>query len=487
LDSPAPPPKRKRLTTTPPRRTKQQPQPTPWQEPASGRKTPPTKAELELEAEAAKAKAEAAKAKAEAEAAKAKAEAKAQKAKPNPIESSKPDYNTSSFPKNVIYYEDLKPVIDTLMVDEVTNFENGLYCINRAAIQGGYCDEGVSGTTLRMKEKEHHLRKKIDRGTLLLHYNLSLIDQTISPISEPEPIRNFHLFQKQAFPQSVHQTHKHHQEPITEKEETDIHYYRTNNLAENDNPPKQTDLNASGEKITNCIAYFIDSDGIDFDEFISTRDKFQPLKITSTVNGLNPFFHSASSWLNGVEKLLGIIHPNAEAAEFSGFNNTISSREIESNVWLTAIGYGEQLPPAYRRKVSRGQQEDFNPYAEFINHFAEKILIKLRNSFSSKCNDLMENIENPSHLPSTTTYCENQSISAYISKLKRHSSIMQLVCEKLEPSSIKDLFTNNNFITLYRVKKIDETYITIKKEPFKEGGEKLLGVKLDKMISLLAD
>ena len=64
---------------------------------------------------------------------------------------------------------------------------------------------------------------------------------------------------------------------------------------------------------------------------------------------------------------------------------------------------------------------------------------------------------------------------------------MQLVCEKLEPSSIKDLFTNNNFITLYRVKKIDETYITIKKEPFKEGGEKLLGVKLDKMISLLAD
>ena len=476
MDTPTPPPKRKRLTTLPIRRIKPQPQPTPWQEPASGRKTLPTKAELEAEAAKAKAKAEAAKAKAKAEAAKAKA---------NPIESSKPDFNASSFPKNVIYYEDSKPVIDTLMVDEVTNFENGSYCIKRAAVRKEYEANGVSGTTLRRKEKEHHLQKKIDRGTLLLHYILSLIDQTISPISEPEPIRNFHLYKKQKFPQKEHKTHQYHQ--ITKEEKTDIHYYRTNNLAQNDNPPKPTDFNADLGKITNCRAYIIDSDGIDFDEFISTRDKFQPLKITSTVDGLNPFFHSASSWLNGVEKLLGIIHPNAEAAEFSGFNNTISSREIKSNVWLTAIGYGEQLPPAYRTKVIRDQQEDLKPSAEFINHFAEEILIKLRNSLSSKCNDLMENIENPPHPPSTTTYCENQSISAYISKLKRPPSILQSVCEKLEPSSIKDLFTNNNFITLYRVKKIDETYITIKKEPFKEGGEKLLGVKLDKMISLLAD
>jgi hypothetical protein len=465
LDTPTPPPKR--LTTLPIRRIKPQPQPTPWQEPASGRKTLPTKAELE------------------AEAAKAKAKAEAAKAKANPIESSKPDFNASSFPKNVIYYEDSKPVIDTLMVDEVTNFENGSYCIKRAAVRKEYEANGVSGTTLRRKEKEHHLQKKIDRGTLLLHYILSLIDQTISPISEPEPIRNFHLYKKQKFPQKEHKTHQYHQ--ITKEEKTDIHYYRTNNLAQNDNPPKPTDFNADLGKITNCRAYIIDSDGIDFDEFISTRDKFQPLKITSTVDGLNPFFHSASSWLNGVEKLLGIIHPNAEAAEFSGFNNTISSREIKSNVWLTAIGYGEQLPPAYRTKVIRDQQEDLKPSAEFINHFAEEILIKLRNSLSSKCNDLMENIENPPHPPSTTTYCENQSISAYISKLKRPPSILQSVCEKLEPSSIKDLFTNNNFITLYRVKKIDETYITIKKEPFKEGGEKLLGVKLDKMISLLAD
>ena len=469
MDTPTPPPKRKRLTTLPIRRIKPQPQPTPWQEPASGRKTLPTKAELE------------------AEAAKAKAKAEAAKAKANPIESSKPDFNASSFPKNVIYYEDLKPVIDTLMVDEVTNFENGSYCIKRAAVRKKYEAKGVSGTTLRRKEKEHHLQKKIDRGTLLLHYILSLIDQTISPISEPEPIRNFHLYKKQKFPQKDHKTHLYHQEPITKEEKTDIHYYRTNNLAQNDNPPKPTDFNADLGKITNCRAYIIDSDGIDFDEFISTRDKFQPLKITSTVDGLNPFFHSASSWLNGVEKLLGIIHPNAEAAEFSGFNNTISSREIKSNVWLTAIGYGEQLPPAYRTKVIRDQQEDLKPSAEFINHFAEEILIKLRNSLSSKCNDLMENIENPPHPPSTTTYCENQSISAYISKKNRPPSILQSVCEKLEPSSIKDLFTNNNFITLYRVKKIDETYITIKKEPFKEGGEKLLGVKLDKMISLLAD
>jgi len=416
LDTTPPPQNRKRLITIPPQR-KQQQQFIPRQDLALGRKPPPTKIEL-----------------------KAKAKAKA-----------KTMGNSSSFPKNIIYYEDEKPLIS---IDQ------------RAK------EEGIKGTTLETMEKKLHQSNNFDRGNLLLFYCIHLLCETGQKMSE------FHVKHKDQFPPTPTPTLS---KRIRKEERNDPHHYKLEPLNKTIPNPNSSNLNKPNEAIVNMSASFIDSDGILFDEFIKSRPNFEPEQVSSTVGLLQSFFHSAKNWIIGDEKFLGLVHPNAERAEFINVKDEIPLNKVTPNIRFSAIGYGYQLPPAYRVKIDRYGKK-ISPHQRLLEHFEGEILTKFKKSISSNCNDLMDRFDTSSELRKTT-YCENPSISAYISKVSKDKSASRLknICNELQLNMIKGVFMNN-FVTLYRVKKVDAENITIEKVIFEEPANRSLEKKLDEMI-----
>ena len=127
--------------------------------------------------------------------------------------------------------------------------------------------------------------------------------------------------------------------------------------------------------------------------------------------------------------------------------------------------------------------------------FEDEIHSRLQNSINSNCDDLMENY-NGSPYFQKASYCESQLIAAYISKASRQNPNHQNdpnwrkledICTKLKPNMIKDVFLNTNFVTLYRVKKVDSTHVTIEKETFDETANKSLEKKLDEMLRRLEE
>jgi len=414
LDTTPPPQNRKRLITIPPQRKQQQQQFIPRQDLAFGRKTPPTKIELEAKA--------------------------------------KTMGNPSSFPKNIIYYEDEKPLIS----------------IDRRAKE-----EGIEGTTLEIMEQELHQSNNFNRGNLLLFYCIHLLCETGQKMSE------FHVHHNNKLP--VVSPHTLSKRILKEEKNINPFHYQFEPLDKIIKSANPSSLNKPNEEIFNMSASFIDSDGILFDEFIKSRPIFEPQQVSSTVIHLQAFFHSAKNWIIGDEKFLGLVHPNAERAEFINLKDEIPLNKVTPNIRFSAIGYGYQLPPAYRVKIDRDGKK-ISPHQRLLEHFQDEILAKLKKDISSTCNDLMDRFDTSSELRKTT-YCENPSISAYISKVSKDKSASKLknICNELQLNMIKGVFTNN-FVTLYRVKKVDAGNITIEKVIFEEPANRSLEKKLDEMI-----
>jgi len=370
--------------------------------------------------------------------------------------------NPSSYPKNIIYFEDQIPLI---------------------SISEGALENGIDNNILMNKyEQKLHVTKSFDKDQVFLYYCIQHLRETGISMSE------FHIYHKNKFP---HQVKKHPvAKEILKKESINPQHYQHEQLVASG----QQNLNHSNspsEKVVNMRAYFVDSDGVSLDEFLESRSEFKPQKISTTVADLGPFFHSAMNWIEGDVKFLGLVHPNAEGIKFTSLNNNIDFIQANHNIKFSAIGYGYRLPAAYRVSVHRrdplgGVPIPASPHITFGQNFQDEILIRLKNNFSSNCNDLMEGFNNSPELINTT-YCENQSISAYISKAKgdpEHSNL-DTICDKLESKMIKDVFTKTNFVTLYRVKKVDSEHITIEKETLEKSAEEALEKKLDEMIARL--
>ena len=370
--------------------------------------------------------------------------------------------NTSSYPKNIIYFEDQIPLI---------------------SISEGAVENGIDNNILMNKyEQKLHETKSFDKDQVFLYYCLQHLRETGISMSE------FHICHKNKFSAGVkkHPVAK----KILKKESINPQHYQHEQLVSSgrQNPNHS---NSPSEKVANMRAYFVDSDGVSLDEFIESRSEFKPQKISSTVAALSPFFHSAMNWIEGDVKFLGLVHPNAEGIKFTSLNNNIDFIQANHNIKFSAIGYGYRLPAAYRVSVHRrdplgGEPIPASPHITFGQNFQDEILIRLKNNFSSNCNDLMEGFNNSPELINTT-YCENQSISAYISKATGdpESSNLDTICDKLEPKMIKNVFMNTNFVTLYRVEKIDNDHITIVKEILKEPAKESLENKLDEMLARL--
>jgi hypothetical protein len=377
------------------------------------------------------------------------------------IKKNKSTGNASSFPNNIIYFEDQKPM---------------------ASIAGKIATkDGISGTSLKKTEEQLRKTNGFERSTLFLYYCTHLLCETIG-----QEMSEFHMLHKNELMKAGVNSHTLSRR-IRKKERENPNHYQFEPLDKEINSPSPPSGNKPGEAIKNMRAAFIDSDGILIDEFISTRAQFEPQQISTTVDLLNSFLSSAKNWMIDEEKILGVVHPNAERAEYIGLMDSIDSIPPgkEKHFLFSAIGYGYSLPPAYRRSISRpdvstnGGVETTRPHANFLKSFENEILTKLENSLSSNCNDLMERFEGSSELRDTT-YCENQSISAYISKARLPSGL-ENICKKLEPKMIKDVYMNN-FVTLYKVTKVDSEHITIEKETFDEPTKKSLEKKLDEML-----
>jgi hypothetical protein len=373
--------------------------------------------------------------------------------------------NISSYPKNIIYYEDEKPITSTFNIKSEE-----------------YYKSFISGNRLKTMEDELHLQVRgFDRGSLFFYYCINRICKIGIRMEE------FNIKHKNSFPKV--KSSKTVAQLIRHNEQTNPHYY------ESETPiipsaANQNDLNQAGERLDNMIASFVDSDGILFDDFIKANQDgiFEYQKISSTVGLFQKFFQSAKNWNINDEKFFGLVHPNAEGIEYIGFNDDITPNNMAKNIHFSAIGYGYELPPAYRRSIHRPDATPpiINPHITFKETFGTEILTKLKNSISSNCDGLMEEFNNSPELRNTT-YCENQSISAYISKAtgNSESSNLDAICDKLEPKMIKNVFMNTNFVTLYRVEKIDNDHVTIVKEILKEPAKESLENKLDEMIARL--
>ena len=362
------------------------------------------------------------------------------------------DVNQSLHPKNIIYYEDEKPITSTFEMDE--SERNKFY------------NEGISGVELERMEEELHIQDRgFDRGNLFLYYCINFICENRIRM------KDLHVYHKRYFPRFKHYNLY---KTIGKAENINSHHYQQIKLNENIKPPKTNNLNKSGERIANMHTFFVDCDGIPFEEFVSSRPNFISQKIFSTVELIRYFFRSVDEWMIGDVKFIGIVHPNAEGVEFSGLENSITLEQARPNICFSAIGYGYKLPQAY------SSQKDF------LNNFEDEILAKLKTNMSSNCKDLMDQFNESTNLRNTT-YCENQSISAYISKANNNpnSSKLSDICNKLNTHMIKDVFTKTNFVTLYRVKKVDSEHITIEKEPLEAPARKSLDKKLDAMIARL--
>jgi hypothetical protein len=370
--------------------------------------------------------------------------------------------NASKHPKNIVYFEDEKPITKTW---EITSEQ--------------YKNSFISGAELRRMENKLHIQGPgFNRENLFFYYCINLICKIGKPMEE------FNIKHKNNFPKPPSRSNVSKQ--ILKKETTNPHHYELEPLKITGST-NQNNLNQAGEKWNNMIASFVDSDGILFDDFINSRKEFEPQKISSTVGLIQSFFHSAKNWVIGKEKYFGLVHPNAEGAEYISLKDEITPNQMMPNVRFSAIGYGYQLPPAYRTSIKRNKEKKSNlyPHEMLAKNFKDEILAKLKKGISSNCCDLMESFEESSELRDTT-YCANQSISVYISKgnSKQGSKKLGTICNKLEPNMIKDVFMNN-FVTLYRVTKVDPEHITIEKETFGEPIKKSLEKKLDEMIARL--
>ena len=191
-----------------------------------------------------------------------------------------------------------------------------------------------------------------------------------------------------------------------------------------------------------------------------------------------------------------MVHPNAEKIKLFGFNEEANKATKRIHTKFSALGHGYYLPQAYRRDYDdKGPGDKHFPHQTFSQKFEDEIHSRLQNSINSNCDDLMENY-NGSPYFQKATYCESQLIAAYISKASQQNPMHQNnpnwrkledICTKLKPNMIKDVFSNTDFITLYRVKKVDSTHVTIEKETFDEPAKESLEKKLDEMISRLED
>ena len=290
---------------------------------------------------------------------------------------------------------------------------------------------------------------------------------------------------------------------IENPEKSNPHHFTTNPFPTPRSSIQLNPFNKSKDLVLNTHAYFFDTDGLGFDEFVTTQTLFEPLKISCTVNAIENFFHSAVMWPKGKEKFVGVIHPNAEKVTFNGYNITATQEIMNTHTKCTALGYGYHLPQAYRkgwREPNSGPKH--NPLSRFRDMFEDDISSRLQKSMSSNCNDLMENYNDypeDTPYPKISSYCENQHVATYISKSTKSKKIgpknneqtnpnwrkLEYICTKLKPNMIKDVFTKTNFVTLYKVTKVDNKHITIVKEILEKSAEESLNKKLDEMLSRL--
>jgi len=400
-------------------------------------------------------------------------------------------YNTSPSPKNIIYYEDTVPL--RTLFDPWNSF-------TVPQDRFDYKKHGYTGEVLQKKEEELlALGGEFTRETLLLYYCLNLLGLVRNP--KTISMNSTHIFPHDTFasPAKNWPLKQIRQHIRTQEEDVEERgYYVSNSLTL---PPLKPRPNFNEDKIKvhNMHAYFLDTDGFDFDKILTPKKRFEFRKISSTVTQLTEFFLSAEIWLEGTEKFLGLVHPNAEKIQLIGFNEEASEATKSVHTKFSALGYGYYLPQAYRsqypvKKEPRRKKES-SPHQIFSQMFEQEIHSRLQNSINSNCDDLMENY-NGSPYFQKATYCESQLIAAYISKASQQNPQHQNnpnwrkledICTKLKPNMIKDVFSNTDFITLYRVKKVDSTHVTIEKETFDESAKESLEKKLDEMLSRLEE
>ena len=223
--------------------------------------------------------------------------------------------------------------------------------------------------------------KCFDKDQIFLYY-------CIQHLREMEKtMRKFHIYPKEKFRSKVNK-HPKSKKILKNELKNPQHYQHERSVAEIPTPNRQQS-NSPGEMIKNMRVYFVDSDGIDLDEFIVSRSKFEPQKISSTVINLYPFFHSAKNWVQGDVKFLGLVHPNAEGAKFTSLGNSIGANKAKANIKFSAIGYGYGLPAPYRADVHRRDQHGGDnvchyPHDIFRQNFQDEILIRLKKNFSSE-------------------------------------------------------------------------------------------------------
>jgi hypothetical protein len=388
-----------------------------------------------------------------------------------PAQRAKSIGNTSSYPKNIIYYEDTAPL---------SNHFDTYYTKAQIAEFGfwmkAYENIGIKGQKIQAKETELLKSKnKFTNESILFFHCLNLLSKT-------GKLNDFHLYghSKLGKPnKSINQIRIEFQE----HQKNPVNIFTPKSPAQTANP-----FNKPPELWKNMRAYFLDTDGICFDKCFTPETRYDPQKISCTVNAVENFFHSATLWLKGTEKFLGVVHPNAESVKFTGFNTAATTIVMNTHVNFSAFGYGYSLPPEYLPPNTK--------------KLALKIPQRLLKSMFSNCDDLIESHEE-------TPYCEKPTIAAYIAKNKQNRHLknennskikvndapvdnpnwreLEDICTKLKPNMIKDVFTKTNFVTLYRVKKIDSTHVTIEKETFDEPAKKSLEKKLDEMLSRLEE
>ena len=261
-----------------------------------------------------------------------------------PTQWKKPSGNPSSSPKNGIYYEDTVPL--RTLFDPWNPF-----IVNQ--VKDDYKTHGYTGEDLQKKEKELLAPGgSFTRETLLLYYCLNLLGLVRNP--KTISMNNTHIFPHESFanpaknwPSKQIQTH------IRKKEDEDRGYYVSNSLTLPSLNPRPN-FNKSANKVHNMHAYFLDTDGFGFDKIFTPKKRFEFRKISSTISQLAEFFLSAEIWLEGTEKFLGLVHPNAEKIKLIGFNEKANKATKSVHTKFSTLGHGYYLPQAYRRDYNTG-------------------------------------------------------------------------------------------------------------------------------------
>ena len=140
--------------------------------------------------------------------------------------------NTSSYPKNIIYFEDEKPITSTF---KMTKEE--------------YIDSYISGTQLRTMEDKLHLQDPgFNRGNLFFYYCINRICK-IGIRMEEFNVKHKNNFPKVSSPIAA--------KKIRGKEAINPHHYELQPLIITGDTTQNT-LNQPNEKWKNMIASFVD-------------------------------------------------------------------------------------------------------------------------------------------------------------------------------------------------------------------------------------